>query len=193
MAALIIANARWNAVVECVGVAPPRVQSVMSFTMYNAAKASAAGRKRAAMAAIFIASSFFGRAGIAAPAGVCPERSGPGCLKKLPAWLGQLDALRPAEALRLLADNCGSVPEKVWTLVEAEYNAGVKACCLPGMALLDAGSLASKAALLASLPCDVTNALCPAVSAGVPTGRFFYIAAGVGCGIKEVQQVRAIQ
>jgi hypothetical protein len=163
----------------------------MSFTVYNVAKAAAAGRRRAAMAAVVIAASFFRRAGKAAPAGVCPERSGPGCLKKLPAWLAQLDALTPAEALRLLADHVRSVPDKLWTLVEAEYNAGVRASGVPGMALLEAGSLARRAALLASLPCDVTNVHCPAVSAGIRPYRFYYIAAGVGCGIEEVQQVRA--
>jgi hypothetical protein len=189
--ALIIANAQWNSVVECVGVEPPRVQSVLSFTAFNATRASGPGWKRTAMAAVRIAASFFQSAGIAPPAGICPDRQGAGCLRKLPAWLGQLAALRPAEALRLLAEHLQHVPEKVWTQVEAEYNAGVKAAGLPGLALLKAGSLASRAACLLPAHCEAINVHYAAVSAGTaaPKGRFFYIAAGVGCGIKEIQEV----
>jgi hypothetical protein len=190
--ALIIANAKWNSIVDRVGVEPPRVQSVLSFTVFNAAKASVAGRKRAAMAAVRIVAFMFQTAGVAAPAGVCPDRQGPGCLRKLPAWLGQLADLRPAEALGLLADHIDLVPDKVWSQVEAEYNAGVKTAGLPGLALLHAGALADQAARIASARCVLSNVPLPTDPGGSvgAKGRFFYIAAGVGCGIKEVQEVR---
>lgn len=186
--ALIIARAKWNSVVCRVGVEPPRVQSVMSFTAYNATRASTAGRKRAAIAAIRICSSLFEAAGVRVPAGVCPDNKGPGCLGKLPAWLGQLAALSAAEALGHLADHVHTVPVNVWSQVEAEYNSAARLC---GMAQLNALDLAFRAASLPSpiMPDRVHVATCCVAPAGRLGRRYYYIAAGVGCGIRDLEEV----
>jgi hypothetical protein len=191
LAALIIVRAKWLSL-ECrVGLEPPRLQSVMSFTVFNATRASAAGRKRAAVAAVRIVSSFFIQAGISAPAGVYLDPQAPGCLGKLPAWLGQLAALGPREGLKLLSDNVAGVPEKLWAQVESEYNSGVRLATAP-LVQLSAGDLASKAGEIVrhvSGPEEVHELPVPAAGPRAPRGRFFYIAAGVGSGIAEIQQV----
>jgi hypothetical protein len=142
------------------------------------------------MAAVHIAASFFRSAGIDTLAGVCPERPGPGCLRKLPSWLGQLAALSSAEALALLSEHVLRVPKKLWSQVEAEYNAGVRAANCPGLALMLEGSLASRAACFGKAHCEHVSVNLASAPAG-PKGRFYYIAAGVGSGIADIQEVCA--
>jgi hypothetical protein len=193
LAALIIVRAKWESSDCNTGVEPPRLQSVMAFTAFNATRASAAGRKRAAVAAVRVVSSFFLQAGVVAPAGVHLDPQAPGCLGKLPSWLGQLAAIGPREGLELLSDHVAGVPKKLWAQVESEYNSGVRLVTAP-LLPLSAGDLASKAALIArevscSVPALQLNFPVPAVGPRAPRGRFFYIAAGVGSGIAEMQQV----
>jgi hypothetical protein len=191
LAALIIVRAKWESLDRIVGVEPPRLQSVMAFTVFNAPRASAAGRKRAVVAAVRIVSSFFLQAGVVPPAGVCLDPRDPGCLGKLPAWLGQLAALGPREGLQLLGENVAGVPHRLWGLVEAEYNSGVR-LATPQLLQLSAGELASKASQLTrEFSCSVpaVDIALPAERARAPQGRFFYIAAGIGSGIAEMQKV----
>jgi hypothetical protein len=191
LAAIIIVRAKWLSLEYRAGLEPPRLQSVMSFTVFNATRATAPGRKRAAVAAVRVVSSFLIQAGVSAPAGVYLDPQAPGCLGKLPAWLGQLAALGPREGLELLSYNVAVVPEKLWAQVESEYNSGVRLATAP-LLQLSAGDLASKAALIARhVSCSVHTHELPVPAAGprAPRGRFFYIAAGVGSGIAEIQQV----
>jgi hypothetical protein len=79
----------------------------------------------------------------------------------------------------------------MWALVESEYNSGVR-LGTPSLVQLGSGELASKAAHVArhvSSPEEVHELPVPAAGPRAPRGRFFYIAAGVGSGIAEIQQV----
>jgi hypothetical protein len=112
----------------------------------------------------------------------------------MPAWLGQLAALAPREALQHLSDNIACVPDKLWALVEAEYNSGAR-LATTALVRLDAGELASKAAQIArklawSGQAHDIDILVPVAAPSSPKGYFFYIAAGIGSGIAEAQQVR---
>jgi hypothetical protein len=191
---LIIANASRDSAADAVGAKPPKVQSVVSFVTPTASRKSVAERRRTALAAVHIAATFFVAAGVRAPAGVCPDRKGPSPerLSKLPPWLAQVAALNAMEALQCLARSTQSIPAKLRTRVESEYNAGVKAAGC-GLKPLERGELARNfASMLPSSAGDgvPTGKLAPTPSSlPAPKGRFYYIAAGVGCGIKEAEEV----
>jgi hypothetical protein len=191
-AAVIISNAIWDSAIAGVGVEPPRVQPVMSFVWCNHRRGAAEHRKRNAMAAVHLVAKFFMVAGVRAPAGVCPDRQGPGCLSKLPVWLRQLAGLNATEALQLLAEHAQKVPAELWERVETQYNSGVKAARC-GLTLLQPGELARNFASLipTSAGAEVVPVNHPATLSGVGNhnGTFYYIAAGVGCGIREAEEV----
>jgi hypothetical protein len=195
LAATIIVNALRDSPTGTVGVEPPRVQSIMTFVTLNNLRA-ARHRKRNAMAAVIIVADFFTAADVRAPAGVCPDRQGPGCLNKLPVWLRQLAQLDATEALQRLAEHSPSVSAKLWARVETEYNTGARAARC-GLALLRPGELATMYASLftTSAGREMVSGNLPVPSTGVgtprPMGTFYYIAAGVGCGIKEAEKVCA--
>lgn len=185
---VIVAHAKWNSTVDCVGAEPPKIQSVMQFCRYHASESKRELRKRSAVAAMSIVSGLFLKAGVRLPAGVCPR--GTSCVAKLPAWLRCLAATVPAEALQILADSLHTVSVTLLTTVEIEFNAGVRAASLPDLAELAPGELASRLHKLCLDLCRkpvecVPAALAPQVS----RGGFYYIAAGVGCGIAEIQEV----
>jgi hypothetical protein len=170
---------------------------VLSFVYFNAARARTAGRKRAALAAVHIAATFSIAAGVRAPAGVCPDWQGPSpeCLSRMPKWLGNLAALNATEALMRLKEHAQSVKAELWKRVEAEYNAGVKAARF-GLTMLEPGELGRSFVCLllptsAGQEVSAGNLRAPPSGIGAPKGRFYYIAAGVGCGIKEAEEVRA--
>jgi hypothetical protein len=146
------------------------------------------------MAAVLIVAEFFTTAGVRAPAGVCPDRQGPGCLSELPVWIRQLAGLNATEALQRLAERSKSVSPNLWARVETEYNAGVRAARC-GLTLLKPGELAQKYASLFPTGAgrEVVSGNLPARPSvvGTPKGTFYYIAAGVGCGIKEAEEVCA--
>jgi hypothetical protein len=101
-----------------------------------------------------------------------------------PAWLGQIAALSGTEALALLGEKARSVPADFCSRVEAEYNAGVKAARCPKLTPLTPGILAQDTARVwpATSSFGAATAILPAppTCIGAPTGRFYYIAAGVG-------------
>ena len=176
------------------GSEPPRIQSVLGFTRYNCRKGAAAGRRRTAMAAVKLAASFFIKHGIEAPAGLCPDVELPGRLDKFPGWLAWLAQLNHSEAVATLADSVLIVPDAVYRAVELEYNAGIIAAAstLHGLKQLEPGHLAHRIAGLKRALFANTPRILPVgtqVRAAVPAGTFYYIGAGVGCGIREVQQV----
>jgi hypothetical protein len=186
--ALIIAHSRYQSALSCVGSEPPRMQSLMGFVYYNCTKQAAPGRLRTARAAIRIIARMFATAGVVVPAGECPDPISHGRLDKLPAWLRWLADIAPSEAIALLADNIALVPAEVLAAVELEYNAGLAGAC-SSLMTLTAGDLATSiASLRAHVHCPTPTVCMPAGPCG-PRGRFYYIGAGVGCGIKEAQLV----
>lgn len=189
--ALIIARGKYDSTVECVRIEPPRLQTVRKFTTCNCTgSARISRRKREAIAAMQIVLNLFQRSGMQAPAGVCPPGSGPGSVDKMSGWLRCLAAIYPAEAMQILAENIRTVPSQHLSAVETEYNTAAAA---RGLAQLVQGELAYRLhnlELQLALPEHVQTAVNAGVQPAAPRGRFYYIAAGVGCGIREMEQVR---
>jgi hypothetical protein len=164
----------------------------MGFTTFNPPKAQKRGRARAAIAAIFIVGSQFTDAGKEIPAGVCPPGKRAERLDRTAAWVAALAAIDPAEAMLLLAQNTHTVSSKLLGDVEREYNEGVRAMNDPELPVLAPGELAARFALHAATfhKKDDLNTVSPCVTGpAAPVGRFYYIAAGIGSGISEMQHV----
>jgi hypothetical protein len=144
------------------------------------------------MAAVKLAAQIFVRCGMVAPAGVCTQPGLPGRLDKMPSWLSWISEVNPTEAVAILAERAHSVSECVYRQIETEYNAGITGSRWPGIAQLQPGRLAG---LLEGLKPANTAIDLPVVTStrtSVHQGTFYYIGAGVGCGIREAQQVRNV-
>jgi hypothetical protein len=131
----------------------------------------------------------FIKSNVVAPAGVCPDAEAQVQLNKMPTWVQWLAHLTPSAAVALLACNAAFVPDNVYRAVENEYNAGIRTSKLPCLIQLQSGELADR---MRSLPCNANTESVPLlapVDASVAQPRFYYIGAGVGCGIREAQQV----
>jgi hypothetical protein len=167
----------------------------MVYAVYSPSKKHQAGRRRAAIAAMQIVASFFTSAGVVVPAGVCPPGQRPADIGRIAAWLTGLAALAPVEAMQLLAHNTSIVSSKLMADVELQYNAGVRASRCDQLPLLASGELAAKFALhvLTVSSHKEQDTMLPVVTApAAPRGRFYYIAAGIGSGISEMQQVSVL-
>jgi hypothetical protein len=202
--ALVIAHSLYQSCEPVMGPEPPVFQSVLSYTRYSCKKAAVKGRTRAATAAIRIAANIFLNCNVECPAGVCTSVEVPTRLDKLPKWLGLLASLPHREALSMLATSHVLVPDKVYRLVELEFNAGIAAAssthpCFANLRL-QPGSLAGRIACLSSSVCESTPVPLPVGPPLVGTesallgqqGAFFYIGAGVGCGIREALRVCSV-
>jgi hypothetical protein len=193
LCALIIAYSTWQDSPADLGPEPPRIQSVLGYIGQNCHKAAARkGRRRIANTAAKLVASIFERAGVAAPAGHLLDAAAPAHLDKMPRWISFLSHLNPCNAVSVLVDSVQIVPDSVFSAVEAEYNAGIVASKQPALARLrlEPCSLVSRILDLkcpVSLP--VTISVAPCEPSDAPRGSFYYIGAGVGCGIREVQQV----
>jgi hypothetical protein len=194
--ALVIVRHKWESIGPGAGPEPPKIQTVLAFTRFNCSKSAARSRKIAAMAAIKTVAFFFVRAGLAAPAGVCSDAPAPQRLDHLASWLSLLAGLDPTEAISILVSCAHCVPASVYRRVESEFNAGIRSCNTPAFAhlYLEPDTLSQRViALQHSLP-DSTRSIQPIGPAVRPYehhGTFYYIGAGVGCGIREIQQVRS--
>ena len=145
------------------------------------------------MTAIRIVACIFRSSGVPVPAGPGALDDPPACLEKQPMWLQLLAGLQNREALQLLCDSWRDVPSEVLGKAEQEYNKGVVA---PSdlMPRLAPGHLASSFRRLQQQFISQAKYSCAAVvhvGRGSWLGTFYYIAAGVGSGIAEAQQVRA--
>jgi hypothetical protein len=189
--ALIVLRAKWDSTVQHLGNEPPKLQTVVQFCYSNSHRSQINRRKRIAVAAMKIAASVFQRAGHVTPAGECPPGNEPQCLAQLSGWLCTLACIAPTEALQLLADNLHTVPCTLFNTVECEYNRAARAT---GRAQVLPGTIASSLALLrtALSPLPVLSAYVGSAPSVPCTGRFYYIAAGIGCGILEMEQVCAL-
>jgi hypothetical protein len=191
LAALIIVRAKWNSTLSRLSKEPPTLQTVVNFCCCNCHRSQINRRKRIAIAAMKIAASLFERAGLVAPAGECPPGNGPESLAQLSGWLCTLDGIAPTEAMQLLAEFLPTVSCELFTAVECEYNRAARAT---GRAQVLPGTIASSLALLrtALSPLPVLSAYVGSAPSVPCTGRFYYIAAGIGCGILEMEQVCAL-
>jgi hypothetical protein len=164
----------------------------MMYTVFSPAKKHASNRKRAAFAAMHIVASFFASAGVLPPAGVCPPGNGPSDLGRIAGWLAALAAIHPAEAMHLLAQNISTVSSKLMNDVQLEYNAGVRASRCDELPLLAPDELAARFAMHATTVStfkELDTVVASSASPAAPRGRFYYIAAGIGSGISDIQQV----
>jgi hypothetical protein len=192
MYALIIVNAIRQADTlesEC---KPPPVQSITGYIVYNYKASGRLGRKRSASAAVKLTARLFTLACVVAPAGVCGQTDVPKHLDKMPAWVGWLAEIDPKKAVAMLADWAQHVPEKVYRQVESDYNAGVTQSKRAELALLEPGSLKHLVSTLnpaSSVSTHPSPLAVPSTLTGASQGTFYYIGAGVGCGITEIQEV----
>lgn len=209
LCALVIARAAWEAPHHVLGSEPPNLQDITGYVGHNcpANRTARQHRKARAMLLVNAAGRIFAGAGVPAPAGVCRSIDTPRHPDSMPSWLAWLYKVDAVDAVSLLAGNSKNVPESVYTAVESEFNRGIAASKrrkvpLPaGVTLLESGSLAKliqgmhlhctvPAITPSELPSAATS---PAGRRSVPhqqeQGTFYYIAAGVGCGIREVEQV----
>jgi hypothetical protein len=178
---------------------PPVIQSLRGFTYSNSrrqGKQFCTRRRRVAVAAVKIIADFFLKANVAAPAGVCSDTAVTARLDRMPRWLALLAELDPRDAIFTLARSGHMVPDSVYIAIETEYNSG-KSCSagrVPGLAelVLEPGTLASRIAMLKTSCCVDTPGVPqvqPLIGPAVPLGYFYYIGAGVGCGIREAREV----
>lgn len=194
--ALVIVRHKWESLAIGAGPEPPKIQAILAYTRYNCSKAAARSRTIAAMAAVKVTALFFARCGVTAPAGVCSDAPPPQRLDHLASWLSLLAGLDPTEALCILVSCAHCVPASVFRSVEAEFNAGIRSCNTPAFAHLhlEPDTLFHRImALKDEIPAS-TRSIQPVGSrlrSDEHHGTFYYIGAGVGCGIREIQQVRS--
>jgi hypothetical protein len=186
--ALIIVRETWQVRVGARASEPPKFQSIVPFVTYNCRPRDEDRRrkKRIAMTAVKLVDHIFKAADVVAPAGVCHAPGAPGRVDTLPSWVAWLTRLTPTEAVATLVAGAHRVPDSVYRQVEKEYNNGIAASKWPGVSELEPGQLKQ---LVAGLKPAIAV---PAASTPVSQGNFYYIGAGVGCGIREVQQVRTV-
>jgi hypothetical protein len=194
--AVMIVRYKWESIVTGAGPEPPKIQSVFAFARFNCSKAAARNRAQYAMAAIRLTYQKFVRCGLAAPAGVCSDAPPPQRLDTLPSWLSLLACLDPTEAMCILVSCVHCVPASVYRTVEAEFNTGIRSCNTPALAHLhlEPGTLSQRIlAFKDKIPASTRSIqpIGPAVRPYEHHGTFYYIGAGVGCGIREIQQVRS--
>jgi pyrimidine operon attenuation protein/uracil phosphoribosyltransferase len=89
----------------------------------------------------------------------------------------------------MLADNALLVDECHFSAVEKEYNAGIRAC-RAALVELQPGELAQRVRGIVCLDKGHTPVPVAPLGTDAVQGRFYYIGAGVGCGIREALQVR---
>lgn len=192
LAGLVIANAKANCECEAERCVVPKLQGVQSYTLSSASPAQRSTRRRTAMIAIRIVAKLFVRAGWQAPAGVWDGVDPPSILSPHMAWLQLLGSLCAHEAIHLLVCHWPHVPCTLVSRVELEYNQGAGACQSAALDRLQEGSLGMQVSVLCdSVLCSKEEAAGGVVK-DLPScvGHFYYIAAGIGCGIAEIQQVR---
>jgi hypothetical protein len=194
--AIMIVRFIWESRTDGTGPEPPRFQSVRGYTCLNCSHTPGAARSRKThvKAAVEAVTRLFIRCAIVAPAGVCSS-AGPGHgrrLDKMPRWVSWIDSPSPNDVVSILVDSVRNVPDAVFNAIEAEYNTAIVASKQPALAHLhvEPGSLAS---LIEGMKhtVAVTPYLAVAPSPDAHRGSFYYIGAGVGCGIREAQQVSA--
>jgi hypothetical protein len=169
------------------GSAPPTPQSSVAFVQRKHPKPVTARRRRIARDAIRIAAQWFRSSGIAAPVWACVEVPPEGRLDKLQGWLQWLAQLSPLSALALLSDNALTVREHVYKAASDDFNACFRAelPLQPGALLQHLLSL--RRTRLSSVCPVASETVCP--SSDAVQGSFYYIGAGVGCGIAEANRV----
>jgi hypothetical protein len=91
----------------------------------------------------------------------------------------------------MLADNALLVDDCVFCAVEKEYNAGIRASKVAGHVELQKGELALRVRGIICIDSEHSRVPVPSVDTHAVQGRFYYIGAGVGCGIREALQVRS--
>jgi hypothetical protein len=166
---------------------PPAPQPILGYLRRSCHQAAV--KRRIARAVIRLVAQVFINSNVVAPAGVCPVGEAQVQLTKMPSWIVWLAHLTPTTALAMIACNALSVPDDVYTAVQNEYNAGIRTSKLHCLMQLQSGELADR---MRSLPCNAYMESVPLlapVDSFAAKPRFYYIGAGVGCGIREAQQV----
>lgn len=198
--ALVVANVQWAQRPRIVGQdrgqePPPKIQSLRGYVGYNCRSTSEGARrtrKRHAKTVAKLSAQAFMACGVVAPAGLCVDAELPSRVDKMCAWIANLYALDPAEALCMLAANAHIVPDSVWRAVETEYNDGITraARVMPNLALLKLDedrlvvNLADMESKLSALP--------PTVRALEMQGAFYRVLQGFDNEETGERQVRSL-
>lgn len=169
------------------GASAPAFQSVVSFCHDNVHKPSARRqRKRVALAAIHMAMDLLSDACAILPCGRRPTHGRrQGSVQKLATWLVWLETADHDTALSALGSSSNTVHVEVRTKVETEYNS---VCDRYGLHRLEPGGLGRMFDALRTPPPVQRNiAAYNSRSSDAPT--VYYVAAGIGCGIRQIEQV----
>lgn len=191
--ALVISHAKWRSSVSLQSAEPPALTSVMAF-VYSNARTVKERKKRLRVAAtcIGIVIDMFRLLGIGCPVGVLVSAF-PSSACKCANWLVQLSELPAVEAIGLLRRNILSVQSRILSSVESEFNCSVhmlpESCEVQQFGV---GELLERLKVFAAVARVSRPVALPPVSSTTPSrsrGTFYYMAAGIGSGIKEIEQV----
>ena len=192
--ALVISRAKWSSSEALQGAEPPALTSVMSFVYSNArTESERKKRSRHACTCIGLVIRFFQALGVRCPAGVTVTAF-PSSIGNRALWLQQLGGLPAAEAIRILREHVLFVPSRIMQNVEREFNVAVN--CLPeasGVRQLAPNELLQHLTVFAAVssvdrPVQLRST-CPTPAAPTFRGTFYYIAAGIGSGIHDIEKV----
>lgn len=190
--ALLAVRRKWASIMEPQGQwKPPRVQCVDGFCRKNCKRSQISGRRRAAFHASRLLAEKLRTAGIVAPAGciVGASEAAPDPDSKSEAWLRCLADLSAQELTALLSGPCDRSIVMCTIKVEQQYNSAVRALKDEAFQTVQPGTIAA----WLTRGQDAPEAPIPVrqVTKGA-TGTFYYIGAGVGCGIEEAEKVRPL-
>lgn len=199
--ALLIARRRYRATADAFsGKGVPALQTSYDFAHKSPlAKRSPTGARRTVLLAVDLLCRLFIASSVSIPVVHFPVTEVPPSLSKKHKWLSLLNPDRAefdnlSDLCRLREELQGVEPQ-ILNDVCVTYNKGIARAKAMGMRLpagpaqLDASCLLD--ALMSSLPVPD-----PVVPIAVPTtvepckGTFYYIAAGVGCGVRQLQEVQ---
>lgn len=171
------------------GPTPPVLQSMLGYCHDNCKPSQRQRRRRTALAAVFLLCDIFQATGVEIPCGRRPSSGRPGCLDKEPTWLLRLHRADPTAALLALNRSANTLCDRVCYRVEDEYN---KCCERYGYTRLEPGELGTLFASLRPVQTTVERIVSCTEPCSSQRRTYFYIAAGIGCGMKQIEQVRSM-
>jgi hypothetical protein len=105
----------------------PGVTSISEYCRLNVNSSEDSKRRRInAITVAKIVASFFVKAEVVSPAGLCPPDPFTSRLDKKPRWIAFLSSLDPRKAIETLASTVSDSFFDAVTIVEQEYNAGLR-------------------------------------------------------------------
>lgn len=201
--ALVIARAKWEETRD--GVEPPTIQPSYNFVMSNCKMRSASARKqriRDVIASVRIMTGIAARCGLSWPACMFLDWGPAVDVSRRPAWIKALAGMPDSESVHLLRTNVHKVGSKTASDVEAHFNLAARMLRSQSnpMPCLAQNQLTH---VLISCCSDFSNTRPPELtqvhthndppeasnsSTQARPLTFYYIAAGIGSGIADMEQ-----